>query len=282
MKFLIALVACAATLAAAAGDVARAEALYQKTKYAEALRVVLPEASRNPEAQFVAGRAYYMSGDFKKATEMLEKAVAANPRQSTYWHWLGRAWGRRAETSFPLVAPRYAGKARDCFEKAVELDAHNAEAMNDLLSYYLQAPGFLGGGLDKAEALLPKIKAHDVAEYEYALAQLAEARKDFAKAEQHLKRAAELAPKSLGRVVDVARFLAKRGRVQEGFQWLLRGEKLEAGAPQLLFERARLNIEAQNDLAGARRLLERYLASDLNPDLPSRSEAEQLLKKAGG
>jgi tetratricopeptide (TPR) repeat protein len=273
---------CAASLAAAPGDVARAEQLYQKTRYAEALRAVLPEAARNPEAMFLAGKAYYMTGDFKKASEMLEKAVAARPKQSAYRHWLGRAWGRRAETSFPLVAPRYAGKARDCFEKAVELDPHNGEALNDLMSYYLQAPGFLGGGLDKAEALLGKIKAHDPAEYEYALAQLAQARKDFHKAEQHLKRAAELAPKSVGRLIDVARFVAGRGRIQEGFQWLARAEKVDAASPELLFEKARLRVEAHQDLEAARQMLERYLERELNPDLPSRREAEKLLKQAGG
>jgi len=57
-------------------------------------------------------------------------------------------------------------------------------------------------------------------------AKLQEARKDFNSAEQHLKRAADLAPKSVGRVLDVARFFARQGRFQESFAWLNRAEKL--------------------------------------------------------
>ena len=66
-----------------------------------------------------------------------------------YFHWLGKAQGRRAETASPFTAPSYASKARQAFEKSVELDGKNLEAINDLFSYYLEAPGFLGGGLNK-------------------------------------------------------------------------------------------------------------------------------------
>ena len=51
------------------------------------------------------GRNYYMQADYKKATEVLEKAVAADPGNSEYALWLGRAFGRRAETSSPFTAP---------------------------------------------------------------------------------------------------------------------------------------------------------------------------------
>ena len=51
------------------------------------------------------------------------------------------------------MAPGHASKAHRYFEKAVELDPKNLEAMNDLFEYYLEAPGFLGGGFDKAQAL---------------------------------------------------------------------------------------------------------------------------------
>jgi uncharacterized protein HemY len=46
-----------------------------------------------------------MQGEYKKATEILEKAVAADPGNSEYELWLGRAFGRRAETASPFTAP---------------------------------------------------------------------------------------------------------------------------------------------------------------------------------
>ena len=98
------------------------------------------------------GKNYFMLADFKKASESYEKAVAADPSNSEYQHWLGRAYGRRAETSSPFTAPGLASKARQHFEKAVALNPRNQEAVSDLFEYYLEAPGFLGGGFDNPAA----------------------------------------------------------------------------------------------------------------------------------
>jgi Flp pilus assembly protein TadD len=146
----------------------------------------------------------------------------------------------------------------------------------------LQAPGFLGGGLDKAQELLPKIKGVDDAEYEYSQSKLLEARKDFNNAEQHLRRAAELAPKSVGRVLDVARFLARQGRFTESVTWLGRAETISPRDPQVMYKTAQTYIEAKKNIPAARALLQAYLKAPLNPELPTRAEAEKLLKQTTG
>ena len=46
-----------------------------------------------------------------------------------------------------FTATGLASKARQNFERAVQLDPQNREALSDLFEYYLEAPGFLGGGL---------------------------------------------------------------------------------------------------------------------------------------
>ncbi len=272
--------ALAVILAATPAELRKAEGLYQQTRYREALLAAQPLLNQNSDALLLAGRAAYGMGDYRKATEFLEKLVQRDPSNSVGHHWLGRAFGRRAETSFPLAAPGYASKARQNFEKAVQLNPANGEALNDLFEYYLQAPGFLGGGLEKAQALLPKIKNVDAAEYEFAQAKLQEARKDFPKAEHHLIKAAELAPKSVGRVLDVARFLARHGRFSESVIWLGNAAKLSPKHPQVLFQTAQTYIEAKQNLPAARALLHEYLQMPLNPDLPPREDAERLLKQA--
>ncbi len=211
-------------------DLDRARALYERAEYRQAVELVRnsPEG-RTAEGLWIAGRAWYQLGEYKKAVEALEKVVEARPADANAWLWLGRAWGRRAETSNMLVAPSYASKSRQCFERAVQLDPKNGEALNDLFSYYLEAPGFLGGGMEKAEALVEKIRAVDPAEAEYALAQIAEKRRQYASAEAHLRRAIELAPRQAGRVIDLARFLVRRGRMQEAEKTF---EQAEAIAPE--------------------------------------------------
>ncbi len=272
-----------ATLASAdPAAVERARELYRRTRYEEALRVLVPLGPTDGAAQALIGKSFYMLGDFKKASEAFQKAVAAEPLRSEYHHWLGRTWGRRAETSGPFTAPGYASKARQSFEKAVELDPRNLEAASDLFEYYLQAPGFLGGGFDKAAALAERTKDIDPAEYYYAQARLAEKRKQFQKAEEQLRRAAELAPRQAGRLVDLAKFLAKQGRVRESEAAFRQAESIDPTNPRLLFERANSYIRGRRNLDVARDLLKRYLEANLTPDDPPREEAEKLLKQSGG
>src|SRR5579862_4137328 len=103
-------------------ELKRAQDLYQTVDYQSALKVLLPLTDKDGPTYELIGRCYFMQADFKKATDYLQKAVASEPGNSTYHHLLGQAWGRRAETSSPITAPGFASKARQSFEKAVELN----------------------------------------------------------------------------------------------------------------------------------------------------------------
>src|SRR5579884_2249982 len=163
-----------AGLAAFAQDsnLKKAEDLYQHTNYQASLELLKAAKPSTAAELGLIGRDYFMLGEFKQATDWFQKAAALEPAKSEWAHWLGRAWGRRAETASPLTAPLAASKARQYFEQAVALDPHNSEALDDLFDYYLQAPGFLGGGLDKAAATAQRIAALDPAEGHFAFAQL--------------------------------------------------------------------------------------------------------------
>ncbi len=271
-----------ASAAFAASDADKAEKLYNRTDYEGSLQVLLESSQKDARIFHLIGRNYYMLGDYKKATDYLSKAVEADPGNSEYHHWLGRAWGRRAETSSPFTAPGYASRARSAFEKAVQLDPHNLEAINDLFEYYLQAPGFLGGGFDKAAALAKRVAQLDPVEGYYVQARLSEKRKEYGAAEAQLRRATEVAPQQIGRVVDLAKFLAKQGRIQESEQTFLAAERIDPNSPKLLFGRAETYIREGRNIAEARALLQRFLNSNLTPDDPPRSEAERLLREASG
>ena len=276
LMVLLALAAFAAPLS----TLDQARELYNRTEYEAALNLLNGLPQKDAAAYLLIGRAYYMQGEPKKATEPLERAVNMTPASSEAWLWLGRAYGRRAETSSFLTAPRWAVKTRQAFEKSVELDPRNQEAVSDLFQYYLDAPGFLGGGLDKAEALIRSLATENPAEFHWAQARLAQKRKEFQKAEQQLRRAAELAPRQIGRVLDLATFLAKNGRYQESEDVFRRAEKIDPNSPRLMFERASAYIHAGRNLELARQLLKRYLEAPLTPDDPPRREARELLKSA--
>ena len=227
------------------------------------------------------GQNYFMLAEYKKATEWLEKAAAMEPQDAQSLNWLGRAYGRRAETSNPFTAPVYASKARQMFEKSVAIDPSNKEATGDLLDFYLGAPGFMGGGTEKAEALVKVIARVDPAEGHYAQAVIAEHRKQYDAAEDQLRRAAEAAPRQAGRWMALAKCLAKRGRIEESEAMFERAARMAPGDPRILFERASTYVQEQRNLRQAREMLERYLRSPLTAEDPPREQAEALLKKIG-
>lgn len=256
--------------------------LYNKTEYAGAIAILrtLPEDAKTLE---LMGRAYLMDAEFKKASDVLEKAVAKAPGNSIIWTWLGRAYGRRAETAFALNAIGLANKARESFERAVQLDPKNLEAVNDLFTYYVEAPGMVGGGHEKARKLLPLIGKVDPAEAEFAHARLAEAAKEHRSAETHLREAVQLAPQQVGRFLDLAIFLASHGRLEESENIFRQAEMVAPETPRILFARAEALIQANKDLPKARSLLHKYLSMpNLTPDDPPRSEALKLLRKTEG
>jgi tetratricopeptide (TPR) repeat protein len=274
--------AMATALLGASPEFERAQKLYNYTDFNGSLKLLLKVEPKDAATLELIGRSYYMLGDYRRASDWLEKAAGADPASSRYAHWLGRAYGRRAETSTPFTAPRWASRARQAFEKAVELDPNNNEAVNDLFEYYLQAPGFLGGGYDKAASLAERIARRDAVEGHYAHARLAEKRKDARSAEQQFRRAAELAPGQVGRLIDLARFLAKQGRFQESEQSFQRAARVAPNNPKLLYERASTYIETGRNLEEARQLLKQYLNATLTPDDPPRFMAERLLRQVDG
>ena len=269
---------------AGAADTALAEAnkLYNSTNFEESLKVLQSIPSKDGPVYELMGRNYFMQSDFKRATDVLEKAVAWDPSNAEYMLWLGRAWGRRAETSGPFTAPVYASKARQCFEKSVQINPRDLEAQSDLFEYYLEAPGILGGGLDKAQRTAERMTALSPADGQWAEAKLAEKRKESRSAEAHLRQAVELAPQQVGKLLELARFLTKQGRYQEADQNFERAEKVAPNSPRVVFARASTYVETHRNLDIARELLKRYMSMNLNPDDPPKSEAAKLLRQAQG
>jgi len=260
----------------------RALALYNRTEYDASLKILLPAPEKKAPILLLIGQDYFMMGDAVRATEYFQQAVDLEPTNSVFYHWLGRAYGRRAETGSMFTAMGSASKARQNFEKAVQLDSHNYEAVNDLFEYYVEAPSFIGGGLDKAERLAQLIAAHDAAEGNYAQARIAEKRKEYPRAESHLRKAMELAPRQVGRVIDLAKFLAKHGSFDESEKTFQAADKIAPGSPKLLFARAAAYIQAKRNIDTAKRLLQKYLTARLTPDDPSREEARKLLEQVSG
>src|SRR5205807_9312248 len=102
---------------------------------------------------------------------------------------------------------------------------------------------------------------------------------EFSGAEQQFRRAVELAPAQAGRLLDLAKFLAKQGRFQESDQAFQAADKVEPNSPKVMFAKADTYIRNGRNLDTARKLLRQYLTAALTPDDPPRAQAEKLLKQ---
>ena len=107
---------------------------------------------------FETGRRLFGEKKFDAAAQAFEQAVRADPWMSEYHLWLGRAYGRLAERSSSFRAFGLAMKTRASLERAVDLDPNNTAALVDLMDYYNQAPGFLGGSHEKAEEIRKRLE----------------------------------------------------------------------------------------------------------------------------
>jgi Flp pilus assembly protein TadD len=259
-------------------DQNRALQYYQSTQYRKSLDILLPIVHKDAPTFELIGKNYFMVGEYKKAIEAFSDATTMEPNNAGYADWLARAYGRKAESG-GMTAPSYAIKAGHLFEKSVALDPFDRQALSDLFTFYIKAPEMLGGGIKKAEELALHIAQIDPSEGHYAQAQIQEKRKDYDSAERQLRLAWKLSPENPTRAMDLAIFLSTHGRFNESEAIFQQVSNMAADHPGLLFERANAYIRTHRNLEEAKRLLERYIGSQLTPDDPPREQAELLLKK---
>lgn len=243
------------------------------------LMVVGAVFAQDARALFAEGLKAYAAEDYERAMSLFEKAAKAEPGVPQYHQWLAKATGRRAERVNPLRAWGLAGKVRAGFEKAAQMSGSDVEILSDLFEFYLQAPGMVGGGEDKARKVAEKIAQLSPGEGHRVRAALLLKKKDYAGAERELRKALELEPDKLSRILDLASFLAERGRNEEADKLFARAAELAPNSPKYLFARGKQLALSRRDPQEARRLLSEYLQSPRQPDDPPPSEVQGILKK---
>jgi len=232
------------------------------------LRGRIHATPNDPQSQNLLCRAYLALNDWDSSIAACQKAVQLAPENSEYHLWLGRAYGEKAENSSFIYAISLARKVRSEFETSVRLDPNNAEARSDLADYYVEAPGFLGGGLDKAAAQAQQLNALDPAEAHLTHARIAEKQHDSASAERELRAALEVSGGVPGRWIDLAQFYKRNNRFDQ-MQDAIRHATSAQDNQRVLAAAAEILIDTQRNLPYAGDLLRRYLASETVEDAPA-------------
>jgi tetratricopeptide (TPR) repeat protein len=118
------------------------------------------------------GKAALERGELQKAADLYQKAVALAPNNARYHYYLGVAWGEIAQSASVFKQASMAGKIREEFEKAVQLDPNFLDARFALIDFYTVAPGFMGGSMEKAMKEAGEIKKRDNLEGHRAYARI--------------------------------------------------------------------------------------------------------------
>ncbi|HSS44237.1 MAG TPA: tetratricopeptide repeat protein, partial [Thermoanaerobaculia bacterium] len=160
----IVLTAFGAAAMAASAKTEEGVRLFDARSFPEARAVLEAAAREDPRdarALYYLGRTLYAQSETAKAAEWLEKAVALDPGSADKHRWLARVWGTLAQSANVFKQASLAPKIRREFERTVELDPENTEARSDLMEFYIQAPGIMGGSIEKARVQAAEIARRD-------------------------------------------------------------------------------------------------------------------------
>ncbi|HEX4029263.1 MAG TPA: hypothetical protein VHX20_02820 [Terracidiphilus sp.] len=265
---LLAVSVCGASAQSFGAELGQINAALQagEADHAIGLIAALPQQGANlAEAQNLECRVRFTLQQWDAAAGECQQAVSLDSGNSNYHMWLGRALGERAGRASFLTAFSLGKRVRAEFEAAVALDPRNAPALSDLGDFYSEAPGIVGGGLDKAENIAVQLDRISPARAHQLRAGIAEARKDDGTAERELKLAIQTSLHPALQWTVLGSFYEHRRRwpeMEDAIHNAASTAAKDRAAGVALYDGAGVLIRAQRDPGLAARMLQDYLAGD--------------------
>lgn len=242
-------------------------------------------ANPEPERPSAPIRAALEKGDADAATQAADAALKAFPKDTDVLLWAGRAYGQKAMSASVFTKMSWAKKCREAWEKAISVDPSFLDARNELLRYYLMAPGIAGGGVEKAREQAARIGAADATQGHVARGRIAEHEKDLAAAEAAYRKAAETDPKGTTGPIVLASFLGGQKRWGEAraiFEKRLAADPDDATA---VYQLGRLALFSGEEMEKGVAFFDRYLTLPVPQGGPTYADARWrkglLLEKLG-
>jgi tetratricopeptide (TPR) repeat protein len=163
------------------------------------------------------GRAALDANKADDAVEWFEKAVKLDDANAEHHLWLARALGTVAQQANIFRQGFLAKRVKSEFERTVQLDPQSLGGHDGLMQYYMQAPGIMGGSMDKARAEAEAMAKIAPMRGHFARASIADHEKDQTGAERAYRAAVAEFPDSIGAVSALANSLANWKRGDEAF-----------------------------------------------------------------
>lgn len=235
--------------------------LFNARKYLEAKAALLPYGQGDANAAFYLGRIEMENSDADKAAEWFEHAVKMNPKSAVYYDWLGRAYGTQARSANKFRLPFLARKTKNAWETALALDPDNLDVRDDLITYYTQAPGFLGGSKEKAREMALEIKKRNSYRGSMAAANLCAAARDTTCVERELRGMVMSYPDSPTVYASLAVFYANQKQFDKAFTVLDQRLRTKPNELTTLYQVGRTASLSGQNLNLGEQALKTYLAN---------------------
>jgi tetratricopeptide (TPR) repeat protein len=259
--------------------------LLQAGRVDDAISALNGRISSNPgdaEAIHQLCRAYFQYEDWDRAEPRCKKAVEMQPNNSAFHRWLGRVYGQKAERATLPIS--LALKTRDEFQRAAELDPTDSNAGVDVAEYYLEAPGIMGGGKDKAREQARIIGKTNPAQEHWVYARIAEKNKDFVTAEKEYRKMVEAGNGGAEAWLNLAFFYRNQKRYDEMEQAFVKMNQAPMPAREVLVEAAGSLLRTGRAFSFAIELMRRYFSDGPVEEAPAFKAhylLGQLLEKQG-
>jgi len=249
----------------------------------ETLQQRLSQAPDDAAAQNLLCRAHFMLDEWDRGISACERAVNLDSSNALYHLWLGRIYGEKADRAGFLTAASLAKKVRTEFERAVELDPSSVAARTDLAEFYLEAPGIVGGGKDKARAQSEALNRLNPAMAHWVSGRLAERAKDEAGAEREYRAAIDASQGGAHAWLNLAIFYRHANQLDQMEQALTTMESRPLDRAESLMDGASLLLRTNRSVPMGIRFLRRYLQSPVEqgPAFKAHYLLGQFLEKQG-
>lgn len=249
------------------------------------LQQVIAADPKNAEPHFLLGQVLYAFGDFAKASDEAQKAIALDDSKPDYHRLLGNALSGLVNSAGMFKKMSLARQMKAEFERAVAEDPKSIAARADLAEFYVGAPSIVGGGADKALDQAKQIFALDPVEGHYAVASIDLNQKKFSEAEQEYKAAITANPKRAKSYTQLAFVYIQEKKDSEAPALFRQAVEVDADYLPGYFGVARSDLLSGQNLDEAERFLRKYLSRWPEEDDPSWANAHwrlgQVYEKQG-
>ena len=191
------------------------------------------------------------------------------PNSSLYHTWLGYTYGNRINNVNFFKKMGMARNIKKQYEKALQLDPNNTDAIEGIITFHTEAPGLVGGSKDQAKPYANRLKVLDKYEGIRAFAKIYEKQKKYDLAEKEYKSAIIELPDRMDPRFSLGYFYQRRKKFDNAFEVF---EQMMADSSEnwsALYQIGRTGALSGQNLDRAEACYKLYLQNERGPNNPS-------------